>query len=107
MKRLLKSLRWRAILVLAALTPSCRRVAMSASQSFETPLDPWTRFRIRVHLKICDACERYLRQLDILHEAAGMLGERIPAHGHGARLAAEAKARLKARLRCERVGRTT
>ncbi len=104
MKPLLKWLRWRWVLVLAALTPPCRQFARLASRGNEQPLGPWTRLRIRVHLKICDACERYLRQLDVLHEAAGQLGERIPERGHSARLAAEAKERLKARLRCERVG---
>lgn len=104
MKRFLHWLKWRWILVLAALTPPCRQVARLASRGYERPLSRWTRLRIRVHLKICDACERYLRQLDVLHEAAGQLGETFPERGHNARLAAEAKDRLKARLRCERVG---
>lgn len=104
MKRLGQWLRWRWILVLAALTPPCRQVARLASRGYERPLGPWVRLRLRVHLSICDACERYLRQLDLLHEAAGQLGEKFPERGSGARLAGEAKERLKARLRCERVG---
>ncbi|MBL9174888.1 MAG: zf-HC2 domain-containing protein [Verrucomicrobiales bacterium] len=104
MKALLGWLKWRSILVLAALTPSCRQVARLASRRYEHPLGPWMRLRIRVHLSICDACERYLRQLDVLHEAAGQLGEKFPSLGTEARLAAEAKERLKARLRCEKVG---
>lgn len=104
MKALFKRLKWRWILLLAASTPPCRQVARLASLGYERPLGPWMRFRIHVHLKICDACERYLRQLDVLHEAAAHLGEKIPERGHGTRLAAEAKERLKARLRCERVG---
>jgi len=157
---LLNWLKWRWILVLAALTPSCRQVARLASRRHEHPLSrndsvgkgstrasraarvegspfssrlraaagaraprptrgarvlprksaaslqlsPWDRLRLRAHLTICDACERYLRQLDILYEAAGKLGERLPDLGAEARLAAEAKERLKARLRCERAG---
>lgn len=104
MKPLLKWLKWRWIILLAALTPPCRQVARLASRGDEQPLNPWTRLRLRVHLKICDACERYLRQLDVLHEAAGRLGETIPGRGHGVRLATEAKERLKARLRCEHAG---
>lgn len=102
MSTLVKRLKWRWILLLAALTPPCRQVAQLASRGYEKPLNPWTRIRLRVHLGICDACERYLRQLDVLHEAAGRLGERIPERGQNARFAAEAKERLKARLRCER-----
>lgn len=105
MKRFLKWLKWRWIVVLAALTPPCRQIARLASRSHESPLRPWTRLRLRVHLKICDACERYLRQLDVLHEAAGQLGEKVPERGHSVRLAAEAKERLRNRLRCERVSR--
>ena len=102
MKPLLKWLRWRVVLLLAALTPPCRQITRLASRDYEQPLGPWTRLSLRVHLKICGACERYLRQLDVLHQAAGQLGGTIPDHGHGARLAAEAKERFKARLRCER-----
>lgn len=105
MKGLGSWLKWRWILLLAALTPPCRQVARLASRGYEQPLGRWTRLRLRVHLTICDVCERYLRQLDVLHEAAGQLGERFPERGNGVRLAAEAKNRLKARLRCERVGR--
>lgn len=104
MNGLFKRLKWRWILFLAALTPPCRQVARLASRGYESPLGPWMRLRLNVHLRICDACERYLRQLDVLHEAAGRLGEQIPERGHSARMAAEAKERLKARLRCERVG---
>ncbi len=104
MKVLFKRLRWSWILLLAALTPPCRQVARLASRGYESPPGPWMRLRIHMHLKICDACERYLRQLDVLHEAAARLGEKIPERGYSTRLAAEAKERLKARLRCERVG---
>ncbi|MBN8247706.1 MAG: zf-HC2 domain-containing protein [Verrucomicrobia bacterium] len=104
MKSVLRWLKWRSVVVLAALTPSCRQVARLASRRFEKNLSPWVRLRVRVHLSICDACERYLRQLDVLHEAAGQLGEKIPNLGTEVRLAAEARERLKARLRCEKVG---
>jgi hypothetical protein len=95
-------IRWKFILLLAALTPPCRGIARLASLARERPLGFWTRLRIRVHLRICDGCERYLRQLDVLHRAAGRLGESFPDAGRTARLAADAKERLKARLRCER-----
>lgn len=104
MKAVLHWLKWRSIVLLAALTPSCRQVARLASRGFEHPLSPWVRLRIRLHLSLCDACERYLRQLDVLHEAAGQLGEKLPGLGTEVRLAAEARERLKARLRCEKVG---
>jgi hypothetical protein len=104
MKTFRQRLRWQFILFLAAVTPPCRQVARLASLGHERPLGPWTRLRLRVHLGICDACERYLRQLDVLHRAAGKAGERFPDRGDTAGLAAQAKERLKARMRCERAG---
>ena len=100
---LLKSLRWRWILTLAALTPTCRRIVEQASRAHEGPSSAYDGFRLRVHLGICTACRRYLRQLDFLHEACARSDEDFPATA-GARLADVAKERLKQRLRCEQVG---
>ena len=103
MRGLLKTLRWRWILALAALTPPCRRIAQQASLAHEHPLSAYDRFRIWAHLGICTACRRYLRQIDVLREASARSDENIPA-AIRARLAEDAKERLKQRLRCERVG---
>ena len=96
-------LRYRWILLLAALTPHCREVVRRASRQYEEPLSAWTRARLRVHFRICDYCERYFRQLELLHDASRQLGTREPGIPPS-RLAAEAKERLKQRLRCERPG---
>ena len=97
-----KWLRWRGILLLAALTPACRRIVQLASLACERRLTPWTRLRLRVHLRICSGCERYLRQLDFLRAAASSSVDRLPSSGLG--LAPEAKIRIKGRLRCEWAG---
>ncbi len=104
MKRAGAWIRWKFVLLLAALTPTCREVARRASPAHEQPLGRWTRLRLAVHLRICDGCERYLRQLDVLHRAAARSGETLPEVGNASRLAAEAKERIKQRLRCERAG---
>lgn len=96
-------LRWRGILVLAALTPPCREITRLASRAYDEPLTWGTRLRLRVHLGICTACERYLRQIDFLHAASAKLDDHPPEPSR-ATMAAEAKERLKARLRCARVG---
>jgi len=103
MSKLLKWIQGRAILLLAALTPACREITRLASREFAEPRPVWTTFRLRVHLRICGACERYLRQLDLLHAAAAESVNHSPEAAHS-RLAPEAKERLKRRLRCERVG---
>lgn len=103
MKGPVKWLQWRGILLLAALTPTCRRIVELASLDCERRLTPWTRLRMRVHLRICRGCERYLRQIDFLRGAAARSASRPPTPEQG-ELAPEAKQRIKHRLRCERVG---
>ena len=103
MKGLLKTLRWRWILLFAALTPPCRRIVQQASRAHEEPLSAYDGFRLRIHLGICTACRRYLRQLDFLREASARSDENVPVVAR-ARLTDGAKGRLKHRLRCERVG---
>jgi hypothetical protein len=102
-KALIKTLRWRWVLLLAALTPTCRRIVEQASRAHEEPVSAYDRFRLQVHLGICTACRRYLRQLDFLREASARSAENVPAAAR-VRLADGAKERLKHRLRCERVG---
>lgn len=99
----MKWLRWRGMVLLSALTPPCRQIAQLASRTDAQPLSPWARLRVRVHLGICKACERYLRQLDFLREAAAKLEENLPSEANHT-LAADAKDRLKQRLQCERTG---
>ena len=104
MKKAAAWIRWRFVLLLAALTPTCREVVRQASLDHEQPIGHWTRLRLRVHLRICAGCERYLRQLDVLHQAAARAGDTIHDTGRAVHLAAEAKERIKQRLRCERPG---
>jgi|GEM_PF-845810 len=102
MNGLVKWLKWRGIVCLTALTPPCRQIMQLASRSYEQPLSTVTRLQLRVHLGLCGACERYLRQLELLHEASGGLAEQAAAMS-STKMAADAKERIKQRLRCERV----
>jgi hypothetical protein len=104
MKRTLAWLRWRGILLLAALTPPCREIARLASQARERPPTLWMRLRLRIHCWICAACERYRRQLDVLQQAARQSVEHPPPALPSARLAAAARQRIRERLRGERGG---
>ena len=99
MRAFQKWLRWRFVLLLAALTPPCRQITQIASHGYEQPLGWAMRVRLRLHLMICTACDRYLRQLEVLHRAARLSGEKPLDHPSPARLSTEAKNRLKARLK--------
>lgn len=87
MKRLGQWLRWRGILIVASLTPACRQIVQCISRDRDNPVSWWARMRIRVHLKICDGCQRYLRQMEFLREAARrsetnpLVGRVLPAAG--------------------------
>lgn len=98
MNALKKWLRWRFVLLLAALTPPCRQITRTVSRGYEQPLGIAMRVRLRLHLLICTACERYARQLELLHRAASRSGEKQAENPIPARLSSEAKDRLKARL---------
>lgn len=90
--------RHRWILLLAFLTPPCRRIVALGSRDLDGVAAPWDRWRTRVHLSICTGCRRYLQQLEVLREAAHRSADRSPA---STRLSAESRDRLKRRLRCE------
>jgi hypothetical protein len=101
MRAILKWVRWRGILILAALTPPCRKITALASRDYEKPIGLGIRLRIKIHTQICVACRRYLTQLEFLHKAGGQLGEVGLPSERQSRLRAEARERIKHQLRCE------
>lgn len=103
MKRPVHWLRWRGILLLAALTPTCRQIVRLASLDGDRPLGRWARLRLLLHLQICRGCERYRRQMEFLRLAAAGSAGRFP-HPVRETLSPEAKNRIKRRLRCAPTG---
>jgi hypothetical protein len=101
MKRFTSALLRPFVLLLAAATPTCRRVVQEASNRWDSGHSQSTPWRTRAHLLICAACARYLRQLDVIHAASGQLPEH-PAPG--VKLPEASRTRIKARLKCERPG---
>ena len=56
-------------------TPNCAEMSRLASRSLDQPL-PWrTRLRMRLHFLICVWCQRYLRQLQFLHQTGKCLDD--------------------------------
>jgi predicted anti-sigma-YlaC factor YlaD len=90
--------RHRWILLLAFLTPPCRRIVALGSRDLDGAAAPWDRWRIRVHRSICTGCRRYLQQLEVLRTAAQRSADQAPP---STRLSIESRDRLKRRLRCE------
>jgi hypothetical protein len=81
-----------------SLSPTCKEVARLTSEEREHPLPLGLRLRLGLHRCFCQWCDRYARQLDLVHEAS----HRFPDHleqTEGPGLADDAKARMKQALR--------
>ena len=80
---------------------SCKEVCYIVSESQDGKL-PWCeRFRVRTHLLMCKACQRMVRQMEVLRTAArryGSTGEET-LHPEQETLSKEASARILTRLR--------
>lgn len=96
-----QKLKWQFILWLARRLPDCKHMTRSLGESLDR--DPTWRERLvmKLHLFTCEACARYLEQIEFLKEA-------IHAHGLGpdndeeaarVTLSGDSKARIKAVLR--------
>ncbi len=48
---------------------SCKEVSRLLSQREERRLSFLERVKLRLHLRVCAACTRFARQLDVLREA--------------------------------------
>jgi SLT domain-containing protein len=79
---------------------SCKEVCYIVSESLDAKL-PWhKRLKVRIHLLMCKACRRMVRQMELLRAAARRYG----SNGHDAsnleqeKLSHEASARILKRL---------
>ncbi len=80
---------------------SCKDATLLISRSMDAALPVVTRIRLRIHLRICELCERYRRQLLLIREAlrhADDAGGR-PEGQAGETLSAEARERIRKSLR--------
>ena len=60
---------------------SCREVSELASQALDRKLGAGERFALGLHLRICNNCARFNRQLEFLRRAL----QRLPDEGAGPR----------------------
>lgn len=49
--------------------PSCKEASVLLSRAQDEPLGRWDRFRLRLHLSVCNACRNLVVQLDFLRAA--------------------------------------
>src|SRR5260370_15213763 len=80
--------------IISGTTPKCRDVVRVLSEQMDHELPLMMRLRLRLHFLACCWCERYMKQLQYMREAA----RRFPEHADDARgpaLSPDAKLRLK------------
>ncbi len=87
--------------VLGWLAFSCHDISRLSSQSLDTRLPRFTRFRMSVHYLICKWCRRYRDQIALLRRAISRLGNDAPESGPA--LPPEARERIKKHL-CDHGG---
>jgi len=74
--------------------PTCKEASQMASDALESRLPPGKRLGLRLHLWVCQACRRYVRQLRFLKRASGRAAEAMTLPG---RMTLSEKARERIR----------
>ena len=90
-------IKWVFILWLARRLPVCKVIVKSLGESLDRDLSLKEKIITKLHLFTCEACERYMKQVRFLHDAAYAHGER--AELSRMRLSETAKQRLKETLK--------
>lgn len=81
-----------------SLTPTCKEVARLTSEGRDHPLPLGMRLRLGLHRSFCQWCDRYAKQLDLVHEASRRFPEHVDQIDE-ANLDGDGKARMKRALR--------
>ena len=55
--------------------PACRDVVPLMSESLDRPLSWWESINVRLHLRVCSWCARYLAQIQMLSDFLGLGSE--------------------------------
>lgn len=58
--------------------PTCREVHRLISEDMDRPLSPVERLRMSLHLRICDVCSTFNRQMQLLRLAMRRI---VPGEG--------------------------
>ena len=97
MKMLLTSIQKIIMMLTAMLTPSCEVITRKISESMDHKLSFYDRVRIRIHNFGCHLCERYQRQLQLMHDALEQMKKQLE-NDDDLRLPEDAKNRIKEKL---------
>ena len=81
---------------LARRLPDCKRITRTLGESLDRRTTLREKLVMKLHLITCDACERYLQQVEFLKNAVHAHGERTPETSEfSAAMSRQSKDRMK------------
>jgi predicted anti-sigma-YlaC factor YlaD len=98
-KGISQKLKWQVILFLARRLPPCKVLLPLASESRERRLTIREKITLKLHLFTCEACRRYVRQIERMSEIVKPKTDEETIHVESSdRLSDDARTRIKAAL---------
>lgn len=99
---IIKKLRWQFILFLARRLPACDYMTRMFSDRLERPMTLREKITMRLHLFTCDACKRYVEQIEFMHDNLQPKNEERILEELPAALSSDARERIRAALAAAR-----
>lgn len=93
-----EKLKWQLILILARRLPACDVMTRLFSESRDRPTTLREKTTMRLHLFTCEACRRYVAQIERMSEMVKPQSEETTAADAPAKLSDDARRRIKAAL---------
>lgn len=100
-----QKLKWQLIIFLARRLPPCRLIVPLVSEAREHPLTAREKITLKLHLFTCEACRRYVEQIERMSEMVKPKTAEIKAVEPADRLSDEARNRIKAALEAAAQGK--
>jgi hypothetical protein len=97
-KGIRQKLKWQLILFLARRLPSCNILLPMFSEERERPLTLREKITKKLHLFTCEACRRYVEQIEQMSELVKPRNETETAAEPTAKLSDDARTRIRAAL---------
>ncbi len=91
-------LKWQAILFLARRLPPCKVLLPLVSEAHERPLTMREKITLKLHLFTCEACRRYVAQVEKFSELVKPKDEETNPTEPADKLSEDARNRIKTAL---------
>lgn len=98
MNSIKQKLKWRLIEFLARRLPACAYMTQMFSDGLERPITLREKITMRLHLFTCDACQRYVKQIEFMHENLQPKNEIKVSAELPSALSTDARERIRAAL---------